>query len=88
MTNFPETPQLSSPSRSLSPPPKTPTPKIATPEPVKVLTPFKPDTPEPVVEEIIINKCTSPTIAKLKRLKEKIKNKKLQRELEKPVEPV
>ena len=52
---YTETPQLSSPSRSLSPPPKTPTPRIATPEPVKVLTPVKPDTPEPVVQEVVVN---------------------------------
>jgi hypothetical protein len=84
ISTFPDTPQLSSPSRSLSPPPKTPSPKIATPVKVKVLTPVKPDTPEPVIEEVIINKCSSPTFLKLKRLKEKIK----QRKLEKPVEPV
>ena len=50
----PDTPQLSSPSRSLSPPTKTPTPRVATPEPVRVLTPVKPDTPEPVVEEVVV----------------------------------
>jgi hypothetical protein len=49
---FPESPLLSSPSRSLSPPTKSPSPRVATPEPVREMTPIKPDTPEPVVEEV------------------------------------
>ena len=44
---FSESPIISSPSKSLSlsPPPKLPSPKAPSPEPIKIMTPVKPDTP-------------------------------------------